>query len=105
MIAVTDCAAWSELVAVPAQFVYRMPTGMSFQDGAALLMNYLTAYILLFDIGSLRKGQSVLVHSVGGGVVSPSYLCKYKVILIRKVNTFKLSWKYFKRMSSVSVSV
>ncbi len=43
---------------------------MSFQDGAALLMNYLTAHLLLFDIGNLRNGQSVLVHSVGGGVVS-----------------------------------
>ena len=47
-----------------------MLPGMSFQDAAAFFMNYVTAYLLLFDIGNLRPGQSVLVHSAGGGVVS-----------------------------------
>ena len=42
---------------------------MSFHDGAALLMNYLTAYLLLYQIGHLQDGQSVIVHSAGGGVV------------------------------------
>ena len=46
---------------------------MSFQDGAAFFMNYVTAYILLFDIGNLRTGQSVLLHCAGGGVVRVSY--------------------------------
>jgi NADPH:quinone reductase-like Zn-dependent oxidoreductase len=64
-----DYKAWSEVVAIPAQFVYKMPENMSFQDGAALPMSYLTAYILLFDIANLRQGQSVFTHSVGGGVV------------------------------------
>lgn len=70
--------AWAELVCIPAQFVYHMPSGMSFQDGAALLMNYLTAHLLLFEIGNLRNGQSVLVHSVGGGVVSTAlFFCSF----------------------------
>lgn len=64
-----DYKAWSEVVAIPSQFVYKMPENMSFQDGAALPMSYLTAYILLFDIANLRQGQSVFTHSVGGGVV------------------------------------
>ena len=42
---------------------------MTFQDGAAFFVNYMTAYILLFDIGNLRPGQSVFVHSAAGGVV------------------------------------
>ena len=42
---------------------------MSFEDGAAFFMNYVTAYILLFDIGNVRSGQSILMHSVAGGVV------------------------------------
>lgn len=67
MVAFTDYKA---KVAVPTQYVYKLPTGMSFQDGAALLMNYVTAYILLFDLGNLKSGQSLLVHSAGGGVVS-----------------------------------
>ena len=71
MIALCDTTAWAELACANAQFVYKIPPGMSFQDGAALFMNYVTAYILLFDIGGLRNDQSVLVHNVGGGVVSP----------------------------------
>ncbi|KAK3086420.1 hypothetical protein FSP39_018235 [Pinctada imbricata] len=63
-----DYGAWSEVVAIPSQYVYKMPDNMSFQDGAALPMSYLSAYIMLFDMGNLRKGQSVLAHSVGGGV-------------------------------------
>ena len=70
VLAFTDFGAWSELVAVQSRFVYKMPPSMSFEDGAAMLMSYVTAYILLFDIGNLREGQSVLVHSAGGGVVS-----------------------------------
>lgn len=70
MIGFCDYGAWAELVTLPAQYVYKMPDNMSFQDGAALCMNYLTAYIMLFDMANLRKGQSVFVHNVGGGVVS-----------------------------------
>ena len=70
MIAFCDYGAWGELVLVPANYVYKMPSNMSYQDGAALTMNYLTAYIMLFDIANLRKGMSVFFHDVGGGVVS-----------------------------------
>lgn len=70
MIAVVDNGAWAEVVCVSAQFIYKIPPNMSFQDGAALFMNYVTAYMLLFDIGGMRPTQNVLVHSVGGGVVS-----------------------------------
>lgn len=68
VLAVTDYKAWAETVAVSEQFVYKIPTGMSFNEAAAIFMNYVTAYILLFDLGNLRKDQSVLVHSAGGGV-------------------------------------
>ena len=61
--------AWAELVTVTSQYVYKMPTGMSFQDGAALAMNYVTAYMMLFEMANLKKGDSVLCHSMGGGVV------------------------------------
>ncbi|XP_053401456.1 synaptic vesicle membrane protein VAT-1 homolog-like [Mercenaria mercenaria] len=68
VIAFTDYGAWSEVVTVPAKFVYKMPSNMSYHDGAALPMNYLTAYIMLFDIGNLQKGMSVFSHNIGGGV-------------------------------------
>lgn len=70
VIALTDFKAWAELVSVSANTVYKIPDNMSFHDGAALLMNYITAYVLLFDLANLRKGQSLLIHSAAGGVVS-----------------------------------
>jgi len=71
---VTDFKAWGEHVAVSETFAFKMPTSMSYEEGAALFMNYVTAYILLFELGNIRANQSVLVHSAGGGVVSINVL-------------------------------
>lgn len=77
VMAVTDYKAWAEHVAVSETFVYKLPTSMSYEEGAALFMNYVTAYILLFELGNLRPNQSVLVHSAGGGVGNAvAQLCK-----------------------------
>lgn len=66
----SEFCSWAEKVAVPADHVYKMPAGMTFHEAAAIPMNYTLAYIMLFEIGNLQAGNSVLVHSVGGGVVS-----------------------------------
>ena len=41
---------------------------MNYRDAAALSYSYLTAYILLFELGGAKSGQTVLFHSAGGGV-------------------------------------
>lgn len=68
--ALPEYRAWAELVAVPAKYVYKIPDELSYQDAATILINYVAAYIILFDIVSLRPGKSVLIHSAAGGVVS-----------------------------------
>ncbi|XP_060564078.1 synaptic vesicle membrane protein VAT-1 homolog-like isoform X2 [Ruditapes philippinarum] len=69
--------AWGEKVTVQAKYVYKMPSNMSYQDGSALPMNYLAAYIMLFDIGNLKKGMTVFSHNIGGGVGNAlGQLCK-----------------------------
>ncbi|KAG8318157.1 Type I Polyketide synthase [Homalodisca vitripennis] len=68
VVALPEYRAWAELVTVPQQFVYPLPDDLSFLDAAALTMNYIVAYILLFELGGLSPGKSVLVHSAGGGV-------------------------------------
>jgi NADPH-dependent curcumin reductase CurA len=75
VVALPEYRAWAELVAVPARYVYNIPADLSYLDAAAIAMNYLVAYILLFELGGLAPGKSVLVHSAGGGVVSISQ-CK-----------------------------
>ncbi|XP_054848436.1 synaptic vesicle membrane protein VAT-1 homolog [Eublepharis macularius] len=59
---------WQEVVTVPANQTFLMPEGMSFEEAAAFLVNYITAYMVLFDFGNLRSNQSVLVHMAAGGV-------------------------------------
>lgn len=62
--------AWAEVVCTPVEFVYKIPDDMSFSEAAAFPMNFVTAYMMLFEVANLREGMSVLVHSAGGGVVS-----------------------------------
>ncbi len=58
----------AELVACPADFVFGLPDNVSFDEGAALGMNYLTAHFALIERGGLQKGETVLVHGAAGGV-------------------------------------
>ncbi|KAM8817759.1 synaptic vesicle membrane protein VAT-1 homolog [Rhynchonycteris naso] len=59
---------WQEEVTVPSTHTFLMPEAMTFEEAAALLVNYITAYMVLFDYGNLRPGHSVLVHMAAGGV-------------------------------------
>lgn len=50
---------------------------MSFSDAAAILINYIVAYIILFELASIKEGKTVLLHSAGGGVVCKLYSFLY----------------------------
>ncbi|XP_014855786.1 PREDICTED: synaptic vesicle membrane protein VAT-1 homolog [Poecilia mexicana] len=68
---------WQEVAVVPASHTFLIPDGMSFEEAAALPVNYITAYLMLFDFGNLRPNQSVLVHAAAGGVgIAATQLCK-----------------------------
>jgi NADPH:quinone reductase-like Zn-dependent oxidoreductase len=56
------------VVCAPANQVFARPAGLSAIDAAAIPINYLTAWQLLVVMGGLKKGETVLIHSVGGGV-------------------------------------
>lgn len=58
----------SDVVAAGTESVFPLPERMSFEQGAALPMNYLTAQFALATRGHVQKGESVLVHGASGGV-------------------------------------
>jgi len=58
----------AELVTVPEAQAFALPAGLSFEQGAAIPVNYGTAYAALILMGSLRKGDRVLIHAAAGGV-------------------------------------
>jgi len=66
--ALTRFGGQSELVVVKATQVFDKPDGLTFEQTAAIPVNYLTAYALLVVMGSLHEGESLLIHNAGGGV-------------------------------------
>ena len=68
VLALTNFGGQSEYVSVPIDQVWEKPESLSFDQAVALPVSYLTAYVLLVVMGSLRKGESVLIHNVGGGL-------------------------------------
>lgn len=66
--ALTRFGGQSELVAVKAAQIFEKPEKLTFEQAAAIPVNYLTAYALLVVMGSLHAGESVLIHNAGGGV-------------------------------------
>jgi NADPH:quinone reductase len=58
----------SERAVVPATSVFPLPDRLSYDEGAALPMNYLTALFALQERGAVREGETVLVHGAAGGV-------------------------------------
>jgi NADPH:quinone reductase len=58
----------AELTACHRDSVFPLPDALSFDEGAALPLNYLTAQFALAERGSLRAGETVLVHGAAGGV-------------------------------------
>ena len=68
VVSITRFGGYSDKVAVSASEFFEKPDSLSFERAAAIPVNYLTAYQLLVVMGSLKKGESVLIHNAGGGV-------------------------------------
>jgi NADPH2:quinone reductase len=59
---------FAEVVNTAPQAVFALPDALDFAQGAALLLNYHTAYFALKLRGRLKEGETVLVHGAAGGV-------------------------------------
>ncbi|HKP47649.1 MAG TPA: zinc-binding dehydrogenase, partial [Pyrinomonadaceae bacterium] len=68
VVAMTRFGGQSEKVVVQQTQLFDKPAGLTFEQAAAVPVNYLTAWALLVVMGGLRAGESVLIHNAGGGV-------------------------------------
>jgi NADPH:quinone reductase-like Zn-dependent oxidoreductase len=64
----TQFGGYASQVAVPAADVVPLPDSLSFEQGAAIPVNYATAWTGLLGYGSLRAGERVLLNAAAGGV-------------------------------------
>lgn len=63
---------FAEQAVAQADMVFHLPESVSFEQGAAIPLNYLTAYFSLIERGRLAEGEAVLVHGAAGGVGTAS---------------------------------
>ncbi len=77
VMAFTRFGGHCDVVCVSASGAIPMPEGMSYEEAAALPVNYMTAYQILFRVAALRPGERVLVHMAAGGVgIAALQLCR-----------------------------
>src|SRR5207249_11556069 len=60
--------AFAEVAVAPEHFVFPLADELDFAQGAALVLNYHTAWFSLKLRGRLAEGETVLVHGGAGGV-------------------------------------
>ncbi|MEJ8800732.1 synaptic vesicle VAT-1 family membrane protein [Pontibacter sp. H249] len=59
------------------RYIIPLPDSWSFEEGAGFLVQGLTAYYALTELGNLKVGMSVLIHSAAGGVgILANRICK-----------------------------
>ncbi|HJS90956.1 MAG TPA: medium chain dehydrogenase/reductase family protein [Steroidobacteraceae bacterium] len=66
--ALTRFGGYADTVVVSATQTFEKPTVLSFEEAAAIPVNYLTAWQLLVVMGALKADETVLIHNAGGGV-------------------------------------
>jgi len=74
-VAVGDRVAWvgvpgayAEMAPVPAGRLVRLPDALSFREGAAAMLQGMTAHYLACSTYPLKAGDACLVHAAAGGV-------------------------------------
>lgn len=59
--------SYAEFAVVPAKFLVELPDDVTFQDGAAVMLQGMTAHYLTHSTFRLQPGQTCLVHAAAGG--------------------------------------
>ena len=62
----------AELITLPAEYVYPLPDGLSFEESAAFPLVFETAYRMLVTRAGLQEGEWVFVWGIGSGVATAS---------------------------------
>jgi NADPH2:quinone reductase len=63
-----NIGSYAEYQAVKVANLAPLPNEVSFEDGAAVILQGLTAHYLLHEFYSVKRGSTVLVHAAAGGM-------------------------------------
>jgi NADPH:quinone reductase-like Zn-dependent oxidoreductase len=67
VMAFTRFGGYVDKIIVPAEHTFRVPSPLSDIEAAAIPVSYLTAFLALWRLANVMAGETVLVHSAGGG--------------------------------------
>lgn len=65
---VSRFGAYADHIVVSEKYVIPLPHNWTFAEGSAYLVQVLTAYYGLVELGAVKTNASVLIHSAAGGV-------------------------------------
>jgi len=60
--------AYTTHLNIDQKYIQPLPAEFSFEEGAAIVVQPLTAYYSLLELGNLKPDHTVLIHSAAGGV-------------------------------------
>ena len=86
--------SYSSQVCIDADSIIPLPNNFKLDEAAAFPVTYITAFMMMFDLGNLQEGDTFLIHGAGGGVGTAALqLAKTKNIKIIGTSS---SWKHDK---------
>jgi NADPH2:quinone reductase len=59
--------SYAEYALVPESYLVALPDAVSFQDGAAAMLQGMTAHYLAYSTYPLKQGDTALIHAAAGG--------------------------------------
>jgi NADPH:quinone reductase len=64
------CGSYAELYALPAWHLYKIPSSVTFEDAAAIMLQGMTAHYLTHSTYTVKPNDTVLIHAAAGGTGS-----------------------------------
>lgn len=68
VMAFTRFGGYTDVICAPASFAVPLPDDLGDEEAAAIPVQYLTAYHMVVVLGNLRRGETLFVHGLAGGV-------------------------------------
>src|SRR3990170_7251518 len=70
--------AYTTNLNIDQKYILKLPEEWSFEEGAAFVVQPLTAYYSLVELGNIKPDNTVLIHSAAGGVgIYANRIAKY----------------------------
>ncbi len=68
VIGITKFGAYATHINLNQKYLIKLSEDWTFEEGASFIVQALTAYYALKELGNIQNDQTVLIHSVAGGV-------------------------------------